>query len=195
MAIINPFESIVREAMAGLGRDKRRTADNAALVKAVAARLPTLDPDAEQIKKAKRAINACTRPNKTQLDGQLALPFMQPYGYEPFRLVRNFDGTRLIENNKALHDMKSADTQRSLMNVRRVQVHYDRKDAESKLLSAWTIEQLEKGRDPLELTWETCITEKGLRRSGSPEPEPADDLDDEDEDDDDDDPDGRGFGV
>jgi len=76
------------------------------------AKLLPIDLAREKLKKAKKLIDNLAKPGSTEPDGQLSLPGLNPYDYEPDRLVRDNSGN-IVENSKATPPFKTAEAQRA----------------------------------------------------------------------------------
>jgi hypothetical protein len=77
---------LVDKGMANLPRNDQGEVDQAALVDYIAARV-AFDERAERRRKALRIIAGRRKAGATHADGQLNLPGVDPYDYEPDRLV------------------------------------------------------------------------------------------------------------
>jgi hypothetical protein len=160
----------------------RRNADDSRthedLVRLVAA---SIDFDAEEAKlgKARRIIARRMRAGQTAAEGQVVFPGMEHYGYEPHRLLADDDGN-LIQNERARMKYKAAEARRAQDDAKRAVDRATREQREHAHFSAWADEQYEAGRDPKEITWDTCVRETGLWKDADPEPAGTD-PDDESE--------------
>jgi hypothetical protein len=69
---------------------------------------------------------------------------------------------RLDRKQVATLRFKLADAQRSGKHVEQAQMSYRPKKHEADIFSAWTIEQIQAGAPPAELTWGRCVEALGL---------------------------------
>jgi hypothetical protein len=133
------------------------------------------DPDAAKEAKAREIINRHKRPGQTTPDGQLALEGMEPYAYEPDRLIP-YDGKKVIENSKARPDHKGSDAQRAQAKAERYQLQAKRRLNEYKPYADWAMVQLMEGKSADVITFDTFIRET-LRWNNGPagaEDDPSD---------------------
>jgi hypothetical protein len=163
--IIEFENALIEEAKAKVPRDIEQGMQEAALEQALAT-LITVDLDRERLRRAKEIISNKAKPGGVDPAGaaQLFLPGLDPYFYEPDRLVRD-DAGRIIENYKATIKFKQADARRARDHAADAQKWASRKTEESEIQSAWATEQALKGRPALDLTWGNCVAETGLLRS------------------------------
>jgi hypothetical protein len=115
-------------------------------------------------REAKKIIGAQQRPEQTDPDGQLELPGIARYRYEPDRLIISSDGRRGIENSRSSFDYKQAQLDREDENIKRAQIQRNRTSKEVEIFKIWRDNELRKGTDPTTLTWENCIKAKKLKR-------------------------------
>jgi hypothetical protein len=123
-----------------------------------------------RLRLASQIIDSKKRPGRTAPEGQLALPGLEPFAYEPNRLVGD-DRHHLIENAKARPSYKAAEARRAQENAMRVQVHATRKQRESSLYSDWALEQLGNGRRGVEITYDNFVRESGVWNPAEAPPE------------------------
>ncbi len=119
------------------------------------------DEEKERIGHAQRMIARDKRPGQTAAEGAVCFPGLEPYGYEPRRLVADDDGN-LIENERARMKFKAAEAQRAQEAAEKATSRASREQREHAHFSAWADEQYAAGRDPAEITWDTCVRETGL---------------------------------
>jgi len=146
------------------------------LVELIAA---TVDFDVTAAKRglAQRIVARRRRPGSTAAAGSVVFPGMEHYAYEPDRLVADNDGN-LIQNSRARLKHKAAEAERAQSNAEKAMDRLSREQREANYFAAWADAQYEAGRDPREVTWDTCVHETGLWKDALP-----DDVEDESEDD------------
>lgn len=100
---------------------------------------------------------------------------MEPYGYEPRRLVADNDG-HVIEQAKAKLRYKAAEAERAREAARRQTAWADRKSTEEAHMGQWAYEQLTSGRPEAELVFGAFVHEAGLwlDQAVPSEPDPED---------------------
>src|SRR4249920_2016441 len=130
------------KAMAAVPRRDDGSIDLKVLRDEIAALLE-IDIAAEKQMRAGQIIERFRKPGSTEPDGQLALEGLEPYAYEPDRLVMD-DEHHVIEQARARANFKAAEARRVRIKAQQMLVHANRKTLESDGLSRWTIEQLEK---------------------------------------------------
>jgi hypothetical protein len=162
-------QEAVEKALAELPRNADGSIDEKDLIDRVA-ELLDFDEDTERHAKAVRAVARRRRPGSSEPDGQIALPGLEPYAYEPARLIADNEG-RVIEQAQARPAYKAAEASRAENNARRARLWADRKTMEHRDYAQWTIEQLEAGRDPREITYDAFVREAGIWRDGPAAPE------------------------
>lgn len=161
-------EDAIDAALKLAERDGNGAVDQKKLIDAVA-ELIEFDADDERRQKAHRAVARRRKPGSTAAVGQLAIPGLGSYAYEPHRLVADDNG-HVVEQDRALVAFKQAEAERARDNARRQQVTADRKTSESEGHAIWAIEQLQRGRPMRELTFGAYIREAEV---WSPEAAPA----------------------
>lgn len=124
-------------------------------------KLINIDTQREKAKKAKRIIDNLAKPGATEPDGQLCLPGLAPYDFEPERLVRDEYGN-VVENQMASPSFKTADARRARKHAREASEWSDRKSEEQEIFGAWAMKQVYAGRPAAEITWGNCVKELGL---------------------------------
>jgi hypothetical protein len=125
--------------------------------------LITIDVEEELDRRAKAIIDTETKPGSTKPTGQLRLPTLEFYDYEPDRLIRNDNGD-MIEQDRAPVDFKFAESARAAKHVREAIEWDERKRKETEMFAAWVIEQQTNGRTK-KLTFGDFIRESGLFQS------------------------------
>lgn len=129
--------------------------------------LITIDADAEAWRKAKSIINHATKPDTTEDTGQqLRLPGLEPYSYEPSRLIRDDDG-RIISQDKATPAYKLAELARATKHLHEVTEWARRKRKETQEYIRWETGQRKKGRTE-NLTFGDFVREAGFLQVLSP---------------------------
>lgn len=131
------------------------------------------DEPAERRGKARRIIANRKRPGSTAPDGAVVLPGMEPHSYEPRRLLADDEGN-LIENRNARLKYKLAEALRAQSDLQKAMTRAAREQNESSYFALWAADQLEAGRDPREVTWDTCVHETGLWKDAEVEDEESD---------------------
>ena len=122
---------------------------------------------------AQRVVARRKRPGQTAPEGAIVLPGLEPYTYEPDRLLAD-DGGNLIENQHARIKYKAAEAKRAQRSALKAAARAAREQNEAGWFATWADEQYAAGRDPAEITWDTCVRETGLWKDAEVEPE-ADD--------------------
>ena len=110
---------------------------------------------------AQRIVARRKRPGQTAAEGAVVFPGMEPYAYEPHRLIAD-DAGNLIENRDAKVRFKAAEATRAQQAAQRAMERAAQEQRESGFFATWVAEQLEAGRDKSEITWDTCVRETGL---------------------------------
>lgn len=110
---------------------------------------------------AQRIVARRKRPGQTAAEGAVCFPTLELYPYEPTRLLADDDGN-LIENQNARIKFKAAEASRAQQGAQAALDRASREQREHAHFSVWSIEQYEAGRDPAEITWDTCVRETGL---------------------------------
>lgn len=123
-------------------------------------KLIVVDVGAEQKRIAKEILDSETKPGATSPIGQLKLPGMELYDYEPWRMIRNDTGD-IIEQDRSGIDFKSAEARRARKHAREAEVWADRKVEEETGYAKWIIEQQRKGRTK-KLTFGDYVRESQL---------------------------------
>lgn len=121
-----------------------------------------IDVEAAKDREARAIFDQETRKGTTDVTGNLWLDGMNPYGYEPDRLVQDDDG-HVIEQDKALISYKFAEDRRSAKHVKEVVEWNHRTHTETLLFGQWVFEQQQKGRFE-DLTFGNFVRETGLFR-------------------------------
>lgn len=138
------------------------------------ARLLNWNPEAERRKRAAAIVERGSKSGLLQrLLGQINLPGIPSYAYEPDRLVKDGEG-RAIEQARARPSYKAAEAKRARLNAQRAMMAADRKQEESQRYTIWALDQLQGGRRGDEITFDVFVRETGL---WSPEPAPPFDSD------------------
>lgn len=126
--------------------------------------------DEERRGKARRIVANRKRPGMTAADGAVVLPGMEPYAYEPDRLLSDDEGN-VIPNRDARLKHKFAETRRAQDDLQKATSRASREQNESSTFALWAAEQLANGRHPAEITWDNCVHEIGLWKEGD-DPDP-----------------------
>ncbi len=153
-----------RFALANATRDANGNVDEKSLVDMVAHAVD-FDPDKERLGLAQRIVSSRKRPGQTAPAGKVCLPGLEPYGYEPDRLIAD-GGGNVIENWRAGEKHKRAEALRSELAFERARDRADQDTTEADLIGEWTAAEQAKGRDPHQLIWGTYLREAGLLDGG-----------------------------
>jgi len=145
-------DDLVAKGMTELPRNGDDQVDANDLAAWIAHRLPPLDVDAMQLRKAVTMIASKRRPGVTEPDGQLHLEGIDPYDYEPDRLVLS-DDNGLVENHRAKPAAKSAEARRAMDNLRRITEHASRRQAEAAAYGDWALDQARAGAEWVDITF------------------------------------------
>ena len=156
-----------RFALANCARDAAGNVDEKSLVEIVA-RAVDFDEDKERLGVAQRIVSARKKPGTTAPAGKVCLPGLESYAWEPDRLIADGQGN-VIENWRATEKHKRAEAARSRMALDRAAERAAQDKAEAEVIAEWTAAEQEKGRDPHELVWGTCVQESGLLDGGAAE--------------------------
>jgi hypothetical protein len=138
-----------------------------------------VDFDADEAKRglAQRIVARRKRPGSTAAAGSVVFPGMEHYAYEPDRLIAASDGN-VVPNSQARLKHKMAQANRAAGDAEKANARQIRDQREANHFAAWLEEQYAAGRDPREITWDTCVRETGLFKDAEPdEPEAIDDID------------------
>lgn len=134
------------------------------------AKLLDFDADAERRNKASRVVRRHKMPGFGERDGQLTLPGVEPYAYEPDRLIADYDG-RIVEQARAGVEFKRAEAWRAREAARKQQGWADRKTNEHDAFAAWALKETLAGRPERELTFGDFVRETGTWSPGAAESE------------------------
>jgi hypothetical protein len=165
-------EEAYEHALAQVERNPDGSINEDALVDLIAETI-RFDADGARRGLAKRIVARRKRPGQTPPDGQLVLPGLDPFAYEPERLVAD-DAGRVVENRNARPSFKAAEARRAQLDAEKAQARARREQEEYAIYAEWAMDQLAKGRPGAEITWETCVHEMGLWKDATPESEPGD---------------------
>jgi hypothetical protein len=160
-----------RHAWENADRNPDGSVVEASLVDHIAA---TVDFDADAAKRglAQRIVARRKRPGSTAAAGAVVFPGMEHYAYEPDRLVADADGN-VVPNSKARLKHKIAAAGRASADAERAAATQAREQREANHFAAWMEEQYQEGRDPGEVTWDTCVRETGLFKDTDPDDDPV----------------------
>jgi hypothetical protein len=129
------------------------------------ARAVDFDADKERLGLAQRIVSRRKRPGQTEPDGKVCIPGLEPYAWEPHRLIADDDGN-VVENREAREVHKKAEARRAALAAESAQERARREQWEADLIAEWTVEQQAAGRDPRTLTFEKCLSEAGVLDGG-----------------------------
>jgi hypothetical protein len=138
------YKDLLENAKKQTARDSDGKLDEEDL-KANLKKLIVIDPDEEKDRIARTIIDSETKPGSTPPTGQLHLPTMELYDYEPDRLIRDDNG-KIIEQDKAPVDSKDAEARRARKHAHESMQWADRKTEEATGHSHWVIEKQREGR-------------------------------------------------
>lgn len=153
-------EQAYRFALANCQRDAAGNVDEKSLVDIVAHAID-FDEEKERHGLAQRIVSARKRPGNTAPAGKMCIPGLEEYEYEPDRLIADGEGN-VIENWRATVKHKRAEAVRSGLAAERALERAAQDEAEADLIGEWANGENQKGRDPHELIWGTCVRESGL---------------------------------
>lgn len=153
-------EQAYRFALRNAARDAAGNVDEKSLVDIIAHAIDC-DEEKERHGLAQRIVGARKKPGMTAPAGKVCIPGLEQYEYEPDRLIADGKGN-VIENSRATVEHKKAEALRSDLAAERAKERAAQDAAEADLLAEWATGEREKGRDPHELVWGTCVRESGL---------------------------------
>lgn len=159
-------EQAYQFALANAARDDAGNVDEKSLVEIVAHAVD-FDEEKERLGLAQRIVSSRKRPGQTVPAGKVCIPGLEPYAFEPDRLIADGNGN-VIENWRAAVDHKKAEAARSRMALERAVERAEQDRTEAELIADWTAAENEKGRDPHELIWGTCLRESGVLADETP---------------------------
>jgi hypothetical protein len=119
------------------------------------------DADAAKRGLAQRILARRRRPGQTAPAGEVVFPGMEHYAYEPHRVLGD-DRGNIIENAAAPVRFKTAEARRAQVDAQAAVVRASREQREAGHFADWTAEELIRGRDPREVTWDACVRDTGL---------------------------------
>ena len=155
---------LVGKGMSALPRDEQGNVDQSELVDYVASRLE-FDEQAERRRKAVRLIGLRRKPGSGTADGQLSFNGVDPYDYEPDRLVLGDEAedgrVPIVENSRALSKVKQADARRKMKKATEAQCQAERAQHEASAHGQWTVERLMAGEDVSDLPFGRFVRESG----------------------------------
>jgi hypothetical protein len=126
------------------------------------------DVEKEKLGFAQRIIARRKRPGQTAPEGAVVFPGMELYAYEPDRLLAD-DRGNVIENRSAVVRFKVAESRRAQGDAEKALGRATREQNEMGHFAVWSSEELAKGRDPREVTWDNCVRETGLWKDSEPD--------------------------
>jgi hypothetical protein len=169
------LNELIDEGLATLPRDGDGAVERASLREYVAERMP-FDEDHERLNRAERAIAARQRPGSAPVDGQLRFEGMEPYAYEPQRLVEG-PGKEVVENRLAKPSFKSAEADRTMINAQRALRQAQRRQQEASNYGNWVIDRVRDGDPWVTITFGRFVQESGVHENETPPPESPDNGD------------------
>ena len=165
-----PEESAYERALRLVARNEDGGFDEKVFLELLAS-LMTVDLETEKWNKAKRLLQSHSTPGKTEADGQLSLPGLGTYAYEPERLIRDDTG-HAIEQRAALPDYKAAEAARAERNADNAQRWARRKTLEARQHAQWALEELAAGRRQYkDAVFGTWVHDADIWSPGDAEPE------------------------
>lgn len=120
---------------------------------------------------AARVVRHRQRHGATAPDGRLVFPGLDPYRYEPNRLISDGEG-RIVEQFRARLEFKRAEAWCAREAARQQQLWADRKTREYEAFAAWSVAQMLARRPLAEFTFGAFVRESGVWSPGQAEPEP-----------------------
>lgn len=165
---MNEHEAVIA-ALRGLARAEDGSVDEKMLIDTVA-QLIDFDSDAELRHKATRVVRRHKMPGFGESEGQLTLPGLAPYAYEPGRLIADSDG-HVVEQANAWPEFKRAEAERARVAARKQQAWADRKTLENEAFTAWALRKSLAGHDQRDIIFGTFVEETGVWSAGSAQPE------------------------
>lgn len=131
-----------------------------------------IDYDAAKARRglAQRVLSHRKRPGQTVAEGAVAFPGLELYRYEPHRLLAD-DAGNVVENQHATPKVKDAEAARAEGDERKAALRAARERTEAEHFRAWAAGQYAAGRDPREITWDTCVRETGIWKDADLEPD------------------------
>lgn len=163
MAKLNP---IFEEAYEACPRNEDGSVDEEALIAAVESRI-LVDEASARREKAVRLVKRSSKPGGTQPRGQLTLPGVAPYPYEPNRILKGpkVDGSpdRVIKQDEATTVFKDAQIERERENAQKVLNRLTRDEAEGKGFKAYVQSERKRGnKNWSSITFGDYVRAKGL---------------------------------
>lgn len=159
--------SILSQALSLVKRNQNGSADQQGLYEAVADLLP--DDKEDKLRRAKRIVNAGTKPGGTAPEGQLALPFdgFEPFPYLPNRLIRDGKQKTIIEQAKVSDPKYTyADWMRAQKNRINAQKWEDRKAQLHAGFERWRTDRFMAGDALDTITFDRYVKDEGVWREG-----------------------------
>lgn len=153
-------------ALGHIDRGPDGSVDERVLVELVASSID-FDEDKARLGLAQRIVARRKRPGQTKPDGQLIIPGLEPFAYEPQRLITDDKG-RLVENARARPSFKAAAARHAQKAAADAQETARREQEQYALYAEWAMAELAKGRSGDEITWDTCVRELHLWKDEDP---------------------------
>lgn len=138
--------ALARKGLANLPRDDNDAVDGAKLTDYIAEHLP--DPDVEAIKRnrARAVIRRLRGHGVTEPDGQLTFDNLEPWDYEPDRLVLANDGA-VVEQTRAKPGAKRDESARAMRKAQETMTQARRRTAEAAAFDEWALTRIRSGAD------------------------------------------------
>jgi len=166
------YAELVKHVIDSLPKDERGSVDRDEAERVLAQELIRgLDIKKEALSKAKRILRSCLTPGHSEVSGQMTLPGIEPYAYEPYRLVASRDRMRLIQLRNATLHFKEAEAERARHNKKIADLRAEIKTLEADHMANWIHKCALEDRSQRDWTWENCIKETGLWSEGEAPPE------------------------
>lgn len=159
-------------ALVNAPRSKDGDIAEAVLVEWVAKKLAPVDVEAEKALRAVKVVKG-RQEKGCRTHGRLHLPGIDPYDYEPDRLLKDKD-RNVVEKAKARPRHTAAGLARMRQQFARLANGLSRYGEENDRFQEWALDALDKGVPWEKVTFDNFIHDADL---WEPEPEPEDDAD------------------
>jgi hypothetical protein len=153
-------------------KNRRRQKDdsiNSRDLEEALASLIHIDVEAEKLAKAKTIIDRQSKTGMCEIYGQQHFAGFETYAFEPDRLVKNEDLSRIVEQKRASLAFKVAESARSQRHSIAAAKSSARKSEEAQQMALWVVKQQTKGRKESELNYWNFISEAGIWDENPPE--------------------------
>lgn len=153
-------DALIQKALEDVARLRDGGAKEEDLIAILAAAIHINVPEEKQ-RRAKEMIDRRTKPKSTEPSGQLCFVGMDPYPYEPDRLIRDDEG-RIIEQKRAAPPYKRAEAKRANKHLEEAAFWAKIKNEEDGQFAQWAYQQIKKGRKQRDIVWGNFIIETGI---------------------------------